>query len=327
MSDQTRWEPGEPPATPTPPAPGVPAGWDAPAAHPPESPYAPPAASSYPPAPPYSPAPYGRSPYPAGTAGPAPWSQPPRPQGTDGFATAALVCGILFFLGGGLFAIVFGAVALGRIKTSGQAGRGRAIAGIALGAGTMALGLLAAIAVPVFMNQQDQGLHGACEQGDMAACDSLYEASEEGSAERDFGDTCGGRTEGGFLCQAIGADTYGDNEYLDDLWDDCEAGDDDVCDELFFSAEPGSAYEEFGWTCGERSDGRALCSAIGADDVGDHPLLDDYWDLCEEGSGAACDALYGYSEPGTAYHHFGETCGGRTDGTQACEGALEAVAG
>jgi hypothetical protein len=84
----------------------------------------------YPPATPagYTPAPpYG---YP-----PAPGGYPPggNQQGTNGFAIAALVLAILgcaFFPA--ILAIVFGFVALSQIKTTGQKGRGLAIAGITL---------------------------------------------------------------------------------------------------------------------------------------------------------------------------------------------------
>ena len=66
---------------------------------------------------------------------PVAWAQPgyggaPRDGGTDGFAVASLVLGIL---SGSLLAIIFGIVALGRIRRDGTGGRGLAIAGIVLG--------------------------------------------------------------------------------------------------------------------------------------------------------------------------------------------------
>jgi hypothetical protein len=66
---------------------------------------------------------------------PVAWAQPsyggaPRDGGTDGFAVASLVVGIL---SGSLLAIIFGIVALGRIRRDGTGGRGLAIAGIVLG--------------------------------------------------------------------------------------------------------------------------------------------------------------------------------------------------
>lgn len=51
-------------------------------------------------------------------------------QRTNGMAVAALVTGVLFF---GIFPIIFGAVALGRIRETGERGKGMAIAGLVLG--------------------------------------------------------------------------------------------------------------------------------------------------------------------------------------------------
>lgn len=47
-------------------------------------------------------------------------------------------------------------------------------------------------------------------------------------------------------------DTYGDNPTLDALWDRCEDGDGGACDQLYYSSEFNSEYEEFGNTCGRR---------------------------------------------------------------------------
>lgn len=47
-------------------------------------------------------------------------------------------------------------------------------------------------------------------------------------------------------------DDLGDDPVLDGLWQDCDAGSGEACDELFRQAPVGSAYEEFGYTCGGR---------------------------------------------------------------------------
>ncbi|MFV0634227.1 DUF4190 domain-containing protein [Demequina sp.] len=47
-------------------------------------------------------------------------------------------------------------------------------------------------------------------------------------------------------------DSYGDNAYLDGLWDQCEAGSDVACDDLYFESPSGSGYEAFGESCGGR---------------------------------------------------------------------------
>lgn len=49
-------------------------------------------------------------------------------------------------------------------------------------------------------------------------------------------------------------DTLGDDPFLDRLWSACEAGEGSACDELFTRAPPGSDYETFGLTCGQRAD-------------------------------------------------------------------------
>lgn len=82
--------------------------------------------------PPDAPAPPPPPPPPAPSPEPAYVQQ----QGTNGFGVASLVLGILwiFWLGSAL-ALVFGYIALGQIKKSGnrQGGKGLAIAGIVLG--------------------------------------------------------------------------------------------------------------------------------------------------------------------------------------------------
>ncbi|MCL6538166.1 MAG: DUF4190 domain-containing protein [Acidothermus sp.] len=78
---------------------------------------------------------------------PAPWPPPPvyghpvpslAVRKTDGFAIASLVLGLFFWFPGlaiitGLLALIFGYIALSRIRQSGTAGRGMAIAGVVLG--------------------------------------------------------------------------------------------------------------------------------------------------------------------------------------------------
>ncbi|MFP4511906.1 MAG: DUF2510 domain-containing protein [Acidimicrobiales bacterium] len=82
-------------------------------------------------------------------------------------------------------------------------------------------------------------------------CDIDPTQLEEGSGGGGGGDASGFQE----------GDTYGDNPELDALWDACEDGDGDACDELYFTSEVGSEYEEFGDTCGGRfPPGEVLCS-------------------------------------------------------------------
>lgn len=50
------------------------------------------------------------------------------------------------------------------------------------------------------------------------------------------------------------ANDYGDDAYLDTLWDSCADGDADACDRLYFESPFDSEYELFGDTCGLRFD-------------------------------------------------------------------------
>ncbi len=122
-------------------------------------------------------------------------------------------------------------------------------------------------------------LWDACEGGDMAACDDLYRDSPTGSDYERFGDTCGDRSEGGDWCinrpldggaAGLGDQSalssgesmnYGDDAALDALWDSCEAGDGAACDQLYRDSPAGSEYEQFGDSCGGRTDGGTWCAS------------------------------------------------------------------
>lgn len=56
--------------------------------------------------------------------------------------------------------------------------------------------------------------------------------------------------------------TYGDDDFLDALWDDCEDGSGEACDELFFDSPVGSEYEAFGNTCGNRMELSFYCNTL-----------------------------------------------------------------
>jgi Domain of unknown function (DUF4190)/Septum formation len=73
-------------------------------------------------------APQAVVPQPGWTPNPS-WSPPPARAKTSGLAIASFVCGLLGFV---LFSLIFGVVALRRIKRSGQRGEGLAITGLAL---------------------------------------------------------------------------------------------------------------------------------------------------------------------------------------------------
>ena len=69
---------------------------------------------------------------------PIPEPPPPAaPEGTCGLAIASLICGILSMVCllalAGIPAVIMGHMAIGRIKLSGQGGRGMALAGLIMG--------------------------------------------------------------------------------------------------------------------------------------------------------------------------------------------------
>jgi hypothetical protein len=139
------WVPddSEPPPAPVPPVPGpLPAaGGPGPAG---QEPYGPP------PGYPAGQAPYGPPPgYPAGQA---PYGPPPgTPSRTSGFAIAALVLGIIGVI---LLSVIFGIVALVKIRGNPQLrGKGMAIAGLIL-SGLWLVGIIALIAIGVTASPQ-----------------------------------------------------------------------------------------------------------------------------------------------------------------------------
>ena len=142
----------------------------------------------------------------------------------------------------------------------------------------------------------------ACEDGDMEACDGLYWLSSPGDENAEFGATCGGRTDG----EEGGNCVY--DEEIAEYRTACESGDMEACDELFFTSNAGSEEEEFGASCGGRTDDSAA-GQCGADE-----RIARYRPACESGDMDACDELYFASEFGSEEEEFGATCGGRTDG-------------
>lgn len=152
--------------------------------------------------------------------------------------------------------------------------------------GAVVVTVLVARAVGSYVEQGRYGadpaldaLYDACGDEDWQACDDLYLESPIGSQYESFGATCGGRTAGEELCvdelghpadvgvgpgpgdgPVDGPDVYGDDPFLDELWDACTDGDGAACDDLYFGSPVGSEYEWFGWTCGDRTDDGELCA-------------------------------------------------------------------
>jgi hypothetical protein len=90
-----------------------------------------------------------------------------------------------------------------------------------------------------------------CFDGDPSSCDDLYRDSDVGSDYEEYGGTCGGRTGSGQLggCH----ERYPDPDYAE-LRSACGDGDDAACDELYLLSPDRSLDEEYGSTCGGRSE-------------------------------------------------------------------------
>lgn len=123
----------------------------------------------YPAQQPYPPQQYGP---PTQQYGPPPqqygYAPPPPQPGTDGFAIASLVFGII---GGILLSVIFGFVALSRIRRTGRGGRGLALAGLTL-SGVWAL-IYAVIIVAVIATSADRDTSGRITDGGDVSAFSL----------------------------------------------------------------------------------------------------------------------------------------------------------
>jgi hypothetical protein len=117
--------------------------------------------------------------------------------------------------------------------------------------------------------------------------------------------------------EGSGPQAYGDDDRLDSMQDDCEAGELRACDLLFLASSEGSEYEEVAATCGGTTeDTGAFCteepelSATGFAPTSS-PGLDVLAADCEDGDLTACDLLYLLVAPGHELENVGFTCGGR----------------
>ena len=85
----------------------------------------------------------------------------PAPSRTDGLAIASLVAGLVWAGGlGSIAAIITGHMSRGKAKKEGRQPSGMALAGLILGylgAAFLVIAFLAAIAIPVFLNQRETG--------------------------------------------------------------------------------------------------------------------------------------------------------------------------
>jgi hypothetical protein len=89
-----------------------------------------------------------------------------------------------------------------------------------------------------------------------------------------------------------GDGTYGSDSELDALYDACEEGDFEACDQLYLDSPSGSEYEEFADSCGNRNEPAGYCVDVHGDgessdasDLGDLGELPDDFSSIFEGMG------------------------------------------
>lgn len=97
-----------------------------------------------------------------------------------------------------------------------------------------------------------------CVAGNMVGCMRLGHLSPTGSEYQLLSSTCGNTVSqdawgsAGTFCWVPAGDTRGSDPTLDALWDSCEAGNMNDCDDLAIAANENSDYWLFGATCGNR---------------------------------------------------------------------------
>lgn len=185
-------------------------------------------------------------------------------------------------------------------------------------------------------DELQDGLATACFDGDLRACDDLYQRGAPASPYADYAFSCGGRltpppAEGvAPNCRLRSADHVpaaggtlpsGDSPSLDRVAEQCGAlGGTEACDTLYRLAPQGTEYASYGVTCGYRSADTRPNACAGYDGIpggrpptgvsGD-PELDVLARECFGARLSSCDELYASSDRGTSYETYAQTCGGR----------------
>jgi uncharacterized membrane protein len=97
----------------------------------------------------------------------------PPPPTTNTFAIVALVCGLVFAPLG----IVFGHLALNRIKQTGEGGRGLALAGLILGYVSVAVAIVSVVVVVVFLGAVTHSITAGVDESATAGRTTTAQAS------------------------------------------------------------------------------------------------------------------------------------------------------
>lgn len=158
-----------------------------------------------------------------------------------------------------------------------------------------------------------------CEEGDLFACDTLYEIAPLESAEELLGSTCGGTSTE--LYGECASNEMGGAVDLAAMRLACEDGQLAACDDLYAFSDVDSADEDFGSTCG-----RATKPTDGNCVIDRSPFQAEYLAIarteCAGQNWYACDWLYLFSDGGSNNELFGSTCGNTSEATEGSCGVL-----
>lgn len=146
------------------------------------------------------------------------YQQPPPSPPLDGVSIAAFATSLVML---GPVAIILGAIGLGRTRNRARSGRWMAWTGLALGVVATLFWALIWVLVTYVDNTANDS--------------DMWSGNTDTTEEQ---------------VTVPGADSYGDDPYLDGLWDACDGGDMAACDALYMDSAMGSEYEEFGDNCG-----------------------------------------------------------------------------
>ena len=175
-----------------------------------------------------------------------------------------------------------------------------------------------------------------CEDGDLRACDDLYQRGDPTSPYAVYARSCGGRLTpppaagvapncrlrgAGHVPAGGGVLPTRDSPSLDRVAEQCGVlGGVESCDTLYRTAGPGNDYADYAITCGFRAPDTRPNACAGFDGIpGGRPPtgvsgdaeLDVLAQECFAARLSSCDELYASSDRGTSYEVYAQTCGGR----------------
>jgi hypothetical protein len=179
-----------------------------------------------------------------------------------------------------------------------------------------------------------EDLAARCYAADMDSCDELARGSEDESPDLlNYGMTCGGRVAAGVgeSCTTLFPDAREGEvlqdfdtrvEELEELASECEAGELPACGQLVSLTPQGSAYHQYGASCGRRSEPVGDCvmillpPALPTELVPVDSAEASAAEACRAGDLSSCDSLRASANSDVAM--YGTRCGGRVSDVDKC---------